>query len=89
MFTDLRAESSLIMVDSFDKITEFLGGDLALTPDTNTARVPDDLAHHVLRLAGRCVSVLLPLPTYRPLGDIVRPHVGSHTGRSLAETENI
>ena len=75
------------MEDSLDEITEFFSCNLALAPDPDTARVPDDLADHVLGLAGWSVGVLLPLPTDRPLGDVVRPHVGGNTGRGLAETE--
>ena len=75
------------MEDPLDKITELLGCNLALAPDPDTAGMSDDLADHVLGLAGRSVRVLLPLPTDRPLGDVVRPHVGGNTGRGLAETE--
>ena len=75
------------MEDSLDEITEFFSCNLALAPDPDTAGMSDDLADHVLGLAGRGVRVLLPLPTDRPLGDVVRPHVGSHAGRGLAETE--
>lgn len=75
------------MKHSFDKITEFLGCDLALALDADAAGVADHLTHHVLRLAGGRVAVLLPLPTYRPLGDVVWPHIWSNTGGSLAETE--
>ena len=73
------------MEDSLDEITEFFGSNLALAPDPDTARVADHLAHHVLRLAGRRVRVLLPLPADGPLGDVVRPHVGGHAGGGLAE----
>ena len=74
------------MEDSLDEITEFFSCNLTLAPDPNTAGVSDDLADHVLGLAGRSVRVLLPLPTDRPLGDVVRPHVRRHAGRGLAET---
>ena len=73
------------MEDSLDKITEFFSCDLALAPDPYAARVADDLADHVLGLAGRRVRVLLPLPADGPLGDVVRPHVGGHAGGRLAE----
>ena len=75
------------MEDSLDEITEFFSCNLALSPDPNTAGMSDDLADHVLRLTGRSVRVLLPLPTNRPLGDVVRPYVGRHAGWGLAETE--
>ena len=75
------------MENTLYKITEFFGGDLTLALDTNAAWVTNHLAHHVLRLTGGRVTVLLPLPADRPLGDVIRPHIGSHAGRSLAETE--
>ena len=76
------------MENTFDKITEFFGCNLALAPDPDAAGLPDDLADHVLGLGGRGVRVLLPLPTDRPLGDVVRPHVRRHAGGGLAKTEN-
>ena len=77
------------MENTFDKITEFFGCNLALAPDADTAGLAYDLAHHVLSLRGRRVCVLLPFPANWPLGDVIRPHVGSHAGRGLAKTENI
>ena len=76
------------MENTFNKITEFLGSDLALTPDAYTAGVADHLADHVLRLTRGRVRVLLPLATYWPLGDVIRPHVRSNARRGLAETES-
>ena len=73
------------MEDSLDKITEFFSSNLTLSPDPDTAGVSDDLTDHVLRLTGRGLGVLLPLPTDGPLGDVVRPDVGSHAGRGLTE----
>ena len=75
------------MENTFDKITEFFGSNLALAPDADAARLPDDLADHVLRLRGGRVRVLLPLAADGPLGDVIRPHIRSHTGRGLAKTE--
>ena len=72
------------MEDSLDEITEFFSCNLALPPDPDTAGMSDHLADHVLGLAGRGVRVLLPLPTDRPLGDVVRPDVRRHGGRGLA-----
>ena len=77
------------MENTFDKITEFFGCNLALAPDTDAARLPNDLADHVLRLRGRRVRVLLPFPADWPLSDVVRPNVTRHAGRGLAKTENI
>ena len=84
----LRAQSCLVMENTFNKITEFLGSDLTLTPDAYTAGVADHLADHVLRLARGRVRVFLPLATYWPLGDVIRPHVRSNARRGLAETES-
>ena len=73
------------MEDPLDKITELLGCNLALAADADAAGLADDLADHVLGLGGRRVRVLLPLPADGPLSDVVRPDVGSHTGRGLTE----
>ena len=75
------------MENTFDKITEFFGSNLALAADADAARLPDDLADHVLRLRGGRVRVLLPLAADGPLGDVIRPHVRSNTRRGLAKTE--
>ena len=77
------------MENTFDKITEFFGCNLALAPDADAAGLPDDLADHVLRLRGGRVRVLLPLAADGPLGDVVRPHVRSHARGGLAKTEII
>ena len=48
--------------------------------------MPDDLADHVLGRVGHLVAVQevgLP-PADGPLGDVVRPDVGSHAGGGLA-----
>lgn len=74
-----------------NKVAVLLGGDLALAMYPDTAGVPDHLADHVL---GQLVSwtILLHgelgvgLATYRPLRYIVRPFVGVHAGRSIAES---
>ena len=75
------------MENTFDKITEFFGGDLALALDADAAGMANDLAHHVLRLAGRRVTVLFPFPADWPLGNIIRPNIRSNAGWSLTETE--
>ena len=75
------------MEDSLDEITEFFSCNLTLAPDPDAAGMSNDLADHMLGLAGRSVRVLLSLPADGPLGDVVRPDVGRHTGRGLAETE--
>ena len=75
------------MENTFDKITEFFGSYLALAADADAARLPDDLADHVLRLGGGRVRVLLPLAADGPLGDVIRPHVRSNTRRGLTKTE--
>lgn len=51
------------MEDTLDEITKLLGGDLALAPDPNAARVPDHLAH--LESENR-LACKLPWETYLP-----------------------
>lgn len=76
------------MERSSDKETVLLGGDLALSPDPDAARMADDLADHVLGRVPRRLQVLhvrLP-PADRPFRDVVRPDVGGHRSRSLTVT---
>ena len=75
----LRAQSCLVMENTFNKITEFLGSDLALTPDAYTAGVADHFAHHVL---GRMsVSTLFKSfhvhfpPANWPFSNVIWPNV--------------
>lgn len=83
----LGTERGLLVEVSLHEITELARGDLALSADTDTAGVPDDLAHHVFRLRGRRVRVLLPLPANRPFCDVIRPDVRRYAGWCLAKTE--
>ena len=75
------------MENTFDKITEFFGSNLALAPDADAAGLAYHLAHHVLRLRGGRVRMLLALPTDGPLRDVVWPHVRRHAGWGLTKTE--
>ena len=71
------------MEGSSDEHAILLGGDLALPADADAARMAYDLTDHVLgRLAFDALHVRLA-STDRPLGDVIRPDVGSHGGRGF------
>ena len=84
----LRTESGLLVKGSSNEEAVLFGGDLALAADPDAAGVADDLADHVLGCVACVFGVLhvcLP-PADRPLGNVVRPDVGSHGRRRLAVT---
>lgn len=74
-----------------DKIAVLPRGDPALSVYPDAARMPDDLADHVLGqlvlgpLLDRALRLGVGLAADRPLGDVVRPLVGVHARRGVAE----
>ena len=75
------------MEDTLDKITKLLCRNLTVPPDADAAGVSYHLTDHVLGLTGGKFGFFLSFLTNRPLGDIVRPHVGSHARRGFAVAE--
>ena len=84
---DLRAERGIGMKMPIDKITKLLCRNLTVPPDADAAGVSYHLTDHVLGLTGGKFGFFLSFLTNRPLGDIVRPHVGSHARRGFAVAE--